>query len=368
MAKTKKPDYASMFTLRADGRYQGYWHELDRDGKPTGPRHYIYDRDPEKLFDKIREKETPQRRTVKAAAEAWEQLRRDSVKDRTWANYKPHLDDIVARYGDLPLEDLSAADIQQDLLAGKAKDWSHTVVNTRRVIWHGICEHAIGERWLLYDPSAGVKLPGGLKKGRRSAPEEEVITRILADAGDLDFGFVVFFLLCTGVRRGEALQRLKSDVDTKEWVLRIPQAKTAAGVRSVPLIEPLREPLKAWMDAHPGPWLFPHRDYYAGRKGAAGHMSDSNWETAWKKYCEDRGWTDEDGKPVIGAHNLRHGTATLLYESEVDLYTAKAILGHANIQTTLEIYTDLREEHEKKNVGKFSSKMSEKMSKKKKDA
>ena len=54
----KKIDYASMFTLRADGRYQGYWHELV-DGKPTGPRHTICDRDPEKLFSRIEAKEQP---------------------------------------------------------------------------------------------------------------------------------------------------------------------------------------------------------------------------------------------------------------------------------------------------------------------
>ena len=36
----RKPDYAAMFTLRADGRYQGYWHE--KSGKGKGKRHYIY--------------------------------------------------------------------------------------------------------------------------------------------------------------------------------------------------------------------------------------------------------------------------------------------------------------------------------------
>lgn len=40
----KKPYYTSMFTLRKDGRYQGYWHELDRSGEPTGPRHCYLDK------------------------------------------------------------------------------------------------------------------------------------------------------------------------------------------------------------------------------------------------------------------------------------------------------------------------------------
>ena len=46
-----------------------------------------------------------------------------------------------------------------------------------------------------------------------------------------------------------------------------------------------------------------------------------------------------------------------MYEAGVDMYTAQHILGHANVTTTLEIYTDLRKAHERKNVGLFSDSM-----------
>ena len=182
----------------------------------------------------------------------------------------------------------------------------------------------------------------------------DVIAGIILDASDMEFGFIPFFLLCTGVRRSEALQRSKDDLDTVNWELTIPRSKTQAGVRAVPIIEPLRAPLLAWIDAHPGPWLFPYIPYN-GRSGS--YMTDSNWETAWAKYCASHDWLDADGKPLFGAHHLRHGTATLLYESGVDMYTAQHILGHANVSTTLEIYTDLRKKHETKNVKKFSRSM-----------
>ena len=79
----KKIDYASLYTLRSDGRYMGFWHELDRYDKPTGKRHAIYDRDPERLYHKIQEKETPQRRTLKQVAGEWEEIHRDEVAPRT---------------------------------------------------------------------------------------------------------------------------------------------------------------------------------------------------------------------------------------------------------------------------------------------
>ena len=358
----KKLNYAAMFTLRSDGRYQGYWHELDKAGKPTGKRHTICDKDPARLYERITEKETPTRTMFSEVIDSWERKHRDEIKDRTWANYAPHVADIKDLYGSIPVEDITAFDVSQDLLAQKAKSLSYTVVNSRRCIWRMALDHAVADPQirLPYNVALGVKNPRGLHKGKRKAPEDAIVKAILADANDMDIGFIPFFLLCTGLRRSEALQRPAADVDTKAWVIKIPRAKTSAGVRTVPIIQPLREPLKAWMAAHPGEWLFPRRNYYAGRKAAVGYMTDSNWETAWKAYCAKHGWVDGDGKPTIGAHNLRHGTATLLYEAGVDVYTMKDVLGHADIKTTLAIYTDLRKQHETKNVGKFSRSMTKK--------
>lgn len=359
----KKSKYAAMFILRPDGRYQGYWHELDKDGQPKGKRHTICDRDPEKLYQRILEKETPAARTLRQVAEEWSALHRESVKNRTWANYKPQLELMLARFGDIPMADITAADVNRDLLSAKAQSYSFTVVNTRRSLWRMICDYAVGCQDIPYNPALSVKNPKGLQKGRRSAPEDDVLTAVLEEGDSTEFPFIPYFLLCTGVRRSEALHRKKADVDTSAWELRIPSSKTAAGVRTVPIIEPLRAPLKRWMDAHPGPWLFPRIEYYAGRKGVTGHMTDSNWETAWQHFCEAHGWTDEDGKPVFGAHNLRHGTATLLYESGVDVYAAQHILGHASVATTLQIYTDLRKKHEKKTAGKFGRQVKKVLSK-----
>ena len=43
----------------------------------------------------------------------------------------------------------------------------------------------------------------------------------------------------------------------------------------------------------------------------------------------------------ITPHRLRHTYATLLYSSGVDLLTAKELLGHSDVSTTLKIYTHL---------------------------
>ena len=49
----KKIDYAAMFTLRKDGRYQAAY--VDDTG-----RHYVYDRDPERLWHKLNDRSSAQ--------------------------------------------------------------------------------------------------------------------------------------------------------------------------------------------------------------------------------------------------------------------------------------------------------------------
>ena len=68
----RKNKYASMFTLRKDGRYQGSYTD------ETG-RHYVYDRDPEVLYRKIQEKMTGREEcipTFKEVADSWERQHR----------------------------------------------------------------------------------------------------------------------------------------------------------------------------------------------------------------------------------------------------------------------------------------------------
>ena len=66
-------------------------------------------------------------------------------------------------------------------------------------------------------------------------------------------------------------------------------------------------------------------------------------------------YTHTDYKTTLTPHVLRHGYATLLYEAGVDMYTAQRLLGHADIQTTMTVYTHLRERQEQASVGRLIS-------------
>ncbi|KRL83279.1 hypothetical protein FC36_GL000322 [Ligilactobacillus equi DSM 15833 = JCM 10991] len=60
----------------------------------------------------------------------------------------------------------------------------------------------------------------------------------------------------------------------------------------------------------------------------------------------------------ITPHGFRHTHATLLFETGVDVKEVQARFGHANSQTTLDIYTHITESRQHKTADKFSTFMS----------
>lgn len=365
----KKIDYAALYTLRKDGRYQGSYTDS------TG-RHFVYDRDPEKLWhkinDKLLENSAPHVPTFREVAAAWEKEHREQITVRTWNNYQPHYSDIIAMFGDLTFDRISTLDIANDLKRAKARGLSATVVNARRSLYRMIFDYAVVHGHTPYNPISSVRLPKGLKRGKRIAPSDEQI-KIIFNSVHLPFGLFPFFLLCTGMRKSEALALQWSDIDFKTASISVTKSldytdgahpkfkapKTEAGIRTVPIIDVLLPVLRDAKKASKSDYLFPALS--SNKNAGGGLMTERGYEGAWLRYCQLAGLM-ENGKPSVTAHNLRHGTATLMFESDVDEKTAQKILGHSRVEITREIYTDLRKDQQAKSVAKFGEKVSQLMS------
>lgn len=363
-----------MFTLRKDGRYQASYTD------PEGKRKYVYDRDPEQLYHKLQELTVPPEEapppSFREIAESWEREHREEITQRTWTNYFPHYSDLLTRHGDKQIQEVTALDIANHLTAAKAKGYSATVVNTIRSLYRMIFDYAVAHDYAQYNPVLSVRLPKGLKRGKRTAPTDDQIKTIFANV-DQPFGLFPVFLLCTGLRKSEALALTWDDIDfalkqitvTKsiDYTVganpKIKPPKTEAGNRVVPIIDILLPLLQDAHKAGKSDYVFPSPDSNRGGKG--GHiMTLRGYEGAWNRYCEAVGFM-EDGKPTITAHNLRHGTATLMFELGVDELTAQRILGHSRIEITREIYTELRAAQNRKSVNKFNRGMRKYMTSKK---
>ena len=341
------PNYAKLFKKRKDGRYRATYTDS------TGKVRYLYDKNPQALYEKLQNAKKPQPITFGDTAMAWEREYRESCNPRTWANYKPHYESILDKFADSAISSITAVDIIQDLQRAKAQGYSRTIVNTRRTLFNNILNYAVGQGWIPFNVCNGIALPKGLPSTKRSAPTDEQI-KVIMQSWDKPFGIFAMLLLCTGLRKGEALALLRSDIKdgeisvTKSLTLldgqapKVKEPKSEAGKRTVPIVSILQAPLDEYLAHLDGNILFPSRSYNGSPEGQ--YMSESNYDTAWSNYVKSVGL---DG---LTAHQLRHGTATLLFEAGVDVYTAQRILGHAKVSTTMEIYTELREKKEKQSI------------------
>ncbi len=72
-----------------------------------------------------------------------------------------------------------------------------------------------------------------------------------------------------------------------------------------------------------------------------GYLTQVRFEKRWSIYCKESGVT-------ATPHQFRHAYATMLFEAGIPPEEAQALLRHAQLSTTMDVYTDLREAKLKK--------------------
>lgn len=375
----KKIDYSELFTLKKDGRYQGYYHDLDENGEPKGKRHAICDRDPEKLYFKIKEKEKPKQLTFREIAEYWQDNGWGSYRDGTIEGYEASLNRAIEEFGDVEAVSISSSDIFNHLEQLKRQDYSKRTIAAQRTTYKKIYQFAMTDKDLnkqiKFNPAVGVPMPTGIKKPVvREAPEDDVVDAIKAKADTAYFGTFALFLIYSGLRRGEALGLKWGDIDWKnKWidcsrgvsyhgVHKVGELKTDAAYRKLPLLPPAEELLltfKGKDDEYVFPAPEDHKKF----------MPKKTYTRKWNHYCKDMGFVVDEPtttkakngreyvkhhyKNTLTAHILRHGYATTLFEADVDVLSAKTFLGHERIETTMRIYTHLRQRKKNASVDKL---------------
>lgn len=341
---TKKPDYASMFTLRGDGRYMGYWHDK------AGKRHAAYDRDPEKLYYKIQEKENyvPPALTFEAAADAWEKKHWDRISAKTAETYTAPLRRIKDNFRDMDAAEVTAQGIQAFLADLGKQGFSRRSVQMHRDILNMIFNNAIMENGLTFNPCTAVSVPRNLPVKKRELPDDAAVAAVKAGAS-VPFGLFALICLYAGLRRGEVLALRYEDIDRENNLIHVTRAveyasnsptikvpKTEAGIRDVILLAPLAAAIP-----EKGKGLIFARD--DGKP-----LTKTQYRKRWAAYCKAIGHE-------ITAHQLRHGYATILYEAGIPDKDAQELLGHSNIAVTRDVYTHIRQSQKEKTAKKLNA-------------
>lgn len=360
----KKIDYGAMFTF--DPKRNLYY--AKRNGKK------IYAKDPKVLYDKIQSIDAGEDiapPTFKTVAEAWHDWKWEQISENTKQCYNAYYARLIDELGDIPISDVIAADIQRVIICLKDEGYSAKVAKTTKCVANMIMNYAITRDppLIRFNPVSAVTIPKGLPKAKRSAPEEDVRKIIDANVRTAYFGLFPYFLVYSGCRKGEALALTWDDIDFKTKTITISKSytfpngmphlkepKTEAGIRDIPLFPQLETELLHVKPnkPKPGTLIFGMEDNTP--------MQENAYNRHWVHWAKDVGlavddpkktkgkngryYTKHNWKATVTAHQLRHLFVTLCFEAGVDAETTKTWAGHADIQTTLQIYTDLRKRHE----------------------
>ena len=321
-------NYAKLFVKRKDGSYEGKYKDA------TGKWRTVSNRDPEVLYNRLQELKNPPPITFGEILDAWQDEHDKEIGYKAQETYITPCRRLKEEWGDLPARDITAAMITDYLAEMGRKKYSRRTVQLVMTVLRMTFRRALLKGDVPADPTQAASMPRGLSVTRRTVPDEEVLAAVMASGDPF-----ALLLVCTGLRRGEALALRQEDIDRKKriihvrraltWTPNLPEVKdpkTYSGIRDVHFPKELL-PFLPTCDP-----LFPGKD--------GEYMTLNHFTNEWRKYCKTIGYD-------LTCHQLRHYYATALYEAGVPVLAAQAQLGHKNATTTMAIYTHLREQQRK---------------------
>ena len=312
---------------------------------PSGKRKVFYARTQSELNRKILayQYETELGRTFREVAEAWKEEHDSLVRYQTMRTSRAPYNRAVERFGDERVKGITPEDCVRYMRAVEATGLSKRTVQLYRDTLSQIFDFAIATgSEILSNPCAAVRLSPGLRKTTRSLPPREDIQRIIDHRNDDRFSFLPFLLLYTGLRVGEALALTREDFTD---VIRVnkkiswqpnqpvvePFLKTDRGMRTVPLLDIVKDSLPEWEG-----YLF----------GGDAPWSQMVYRRAWDRYAKRTGVSCD-------RHTLRHEFVTLMYEAGLDAPEAAAITGH-DVTVMQKTYLHITEERKKEATSKLN--------------
>lgn len=303
--------------------------------------------------------------TVKRWAKEWaETYKKGNVDLDTYDDYVRRATRIAAEIGDeLQLLEVSTVHCQRALNARQGRSGSD--IHKEHLVLSSMFEIAFDSGLIHRNPAKGVKKPAGEFGSHRAITELER-SHILKVAKTHRAGLWVLLMLHTGLRPGEVIPLVWSDIDFDKRLLYVTKAnrgkdnttkkpKSDAGTRVIPLVDDIYNLLLSKRQA-------PFDPLFTQQRTGKRHTKTSfyrEWESFKRVLDDSMGAKYEkikgkDGRkrrtkvlsvvsPDLTPHCFRHTCATDMV-GKLDIRDTQYLLGHSNISVTAEIYTHITEE------------------------
>lgn len=323
-------------TRREDGRWVQSMTITRRDG--TKVKKYFYGASKAEVLRKIREyeEETANGETFETVADEWWEEHSEQIAFNTQHSYKPAMERAIDHFGKQYIKNITPVQISM-FIKDFSKGHARKTVRTQLGVINLIFKYAVENGYAPFNPSRDLSIPSNLPSTKRTSPPSEDIARVKQSI-DLPFGLFAYMAMYTGLRRGELLALEWKDIDYEKRTItvnksvyhqgnsakvKLPKTKTSIGV--VPILDALQKVLPK---KKPKGLVFPN--------SASEYMTESQVRHAWERYRKDSGISSTP-------HQFRHAYATMLYEAGIPPEEMQALLRHAQLSTTMDIYRDIRD-------------------------
>ncbi len=381
---------------RANGKFEYKWRDK------RGKRHSVY----AKTLEELRDKETDVLRDILDGIRAdkndltlndlyyrWVGTKR-GLKDNTFQAYKYSYTQYVEHgFGETHIVDLKRSDVRA--FYNSLADEQHLKPNTIdsiHTVLHQVLELGVEDEYLRYNPADNALKE--LKKAHNhdtekrralTQPEQKLFEEFLEQNGPYHRWYPIFtVMLYTGMRVGEVAGLRWEDIDldggeisvnhtlvyydkggSERCGFAVNTPKTRAGERTIPMLPKVKKAFlmekefqqevglscKATVDGY--------TDFiFINRFGNTQHQGTLN--KALRRIIRDCNYAvmDKGGKdaillPKFSNHSLRHTFTTRMCEANVNIKAMQDILGHADAETTLQIYADATRELKKSEMKSF---------------